>query len=193
MADGARIEIYVKEVTDALERILGKNYRLYRGMRKLVRSSLMEGKRYVVAGARGSIPNDPRKSYRAISVTTYKKILGGNINILTRYRRSGKQTAYVPVRKLRAGQRGGNRMPRSKNTERIDGYGGIDRGFILRFNNSGTTGRFTKNTKSYRGSIRGRGWFEPSARTGLEHARKVLTDYIEQVTVELWGGKARKE
>lgn len=193
MADGARIEVDVKDVTGALDRIMGKNIRLYRGMRKLIRSALMEGKRYVVAGARGAIPNDPRKAYRAVSVTTYREVFGGNINILTRYRRAGKPTTYVPVRKLRAGQRGGNRLTRSKDTERIDGYGGSDRGFILRFNNSGTTGRFTKvRGEWYRGSIRGRGWFEPSARTGLEHAQKVMLGYIEQITSELWDGKVYK-
>ena len=84
---------------------------------------------------------DPRGARHAVRRVIYRKILGGNINILDG-KNSGSTTSYEPPRKLRPGQRGGNRMIRSNDTQKRMSYGPLQRGFILRFVNSGTHPRY---------------------------------------------------
>lgn len=145
---------------------------------------------------------DPRQTRRAIRTTVYEKILGGNINILTGKKAHGGGS-YEPPRTLTPGQRGGNRRPRSERTKQIMGYGPLDRGFILRFVNSGTKTRvigFRNTQKSNRskyearvyrisrgdkartgnrGSIAPRNWFMQSAESALGNAAQMIADLIE--------------
>ena len=79
------------------------------------------------------LKNDPRQAYKAVKSAVYKRILGGNISILNRKRRSGATAPLSP-----AGR------PRSQRTEQLMSYYGVDRGFILRFLNSGTGQRAVK-------------------------------------------------
>ena len=134
----------------------------------------------------------------------YDKILGGNVNILNSRRAHGV-TSYVPTRKLDANpkQRGGNRVKRSPRTQQIMNYEGRDRGFILRFVNSGTKTRVIgfRNTQKgnrskyesrvtrisrgmkagtgNRGSIAPRNWFMSSAESALGAAAQTIAELIE--------------
>lgn len=141
---------------------------------------------------------DPRGAAKSVRRSVYKKILGGNVNILDR-RSAGNRSSYEAPRKLRAGQRGGNRMLRSQRTEDILHYGPVDRGFILRMVNSGTNPRYANgrngtwkngNNKTffklqeegdyYRGSISPRNFFGPSAEKELQVALDNLVKMIDQ-------------
>ena len=172
-------------------------------MRKVVqqhiREALFAARREVMEAFPAE--DDPRRSRRAIRTTVYEKILGGNINILTGKKAHGGGN-YEPPRTLMPGQRGGNRRPRSGRTKQIMGYGPLDRGFVLRFVNSGTKTRVigfrntVKANKSMyekrvtsisrgnkagtgnRGSIAPRNWFMSSAESALGNAAQVIADLI---------------
>ena len=60
----------------------------------------------------------------------------------------------------------------------MDGYVGKDRGFILRFVNSGTVGRQTRHGN--RGSIAARNWLATSGQRELEAAADRLSVIIDQ-------------
>ena len=145
---------------------------------------------------------DPRQSRRSIRTTVYDKILGGNINILTGKTAHGGG-GYEPPRTLDPTKRGGNRRKRSERTKQIMGYGPLDRGFILRFVNSGTktrvigfrntvkanrsayekrVTRISRGEKSHtgnRGAIAARNWFMQSAESALGNAAQTIADLIE--------------
>lgn len=85
---------------------------------------------------------DPRGTAHAVKRYIAGKYLGGVVSILNgRSAKGGTANTYEPPRKLRPGQRGGNRRPRSSRTQQILNYGPSDRDFILRFVNSGTKQR----------------------------------------------------
>lgn len=151
--------------------------------------------------------SDPRGTARAIRTSVYKKILGGNINILQSRKAHGGTNGYEPPRKLVPGQRGGNRMARSPRTKQIQQYPPLDRGFILRFVNSGTDdryaghGRMPKSKSQYdregwimkyggrgfRGSIAGRNWFANAAENELAGAANNLANIIAEETAKIIG------
>ena len=173
-------------------------------MRKVIqqhiREALFEARREVMS--RFPAESDPRHSRRSIRTSVYEKILGGNINILTGKTAHGGG-GYEPPRTLTPGQRGGNRRLRSDRTKQIMNYGPLDRGFILRFVNSGTKTRVigfrntqkgnrakydravTKINRGYkvgtgnRGSIAPRNWFMSSAESALGNAAQTIADLIE--------------
>ena len=172
-------------------------------MRKVIqqhiREALFEARRDVMAAFPAE--HDPREARRAIRTSVYDKVLGGNINILTGKKAHGTNS-YEPQRTLVAGQRGGNRRKRSLRTQQIMSYAPLDRGFILRFVNSGTKTRVIgfRNTQKgnrdrynarvtrihrgekahtgNRGSIAPRNWFMPSAESSLGNAAQNIADMI---------------
>jgi hypothetical protein len=143
--------------------------------------------------------NDPRSAARAIRTSVYRKILGGNMNILNGKKTHGTNN-YEPPRTLRPGQRGGNRRPRSARTNTVMHYSGEDRGFILRFVNSGTKQRAIERMMEFkkagggskfkwvsdasqygnRGSISARGFFRSGAEPRLQRAVEYLADLIDE-------------
>ena len=173
-------------------------------MRKVIqqhiREALFEARRDVMAAFPAE--HDPRESRRAIRTSVYDKVLGGNINILTGKKAHGTNS-YEPQRTLVAGQRGGNRRKRSLRTQQIMSYAPLDRGFILRFVNSGTKTRVIgfRNTQKgnrskyesrvtrisrgmkagtgNRGSIAPRNWFMSSAESALGNAAANIAEMIE--------------
>ena len=173
-------------------------------MRKVIQQHIREALFAARKDVMAAFPaeSDPRKSRRAIRTTVDEKILGGNINILTGKKAHGGGS-YEPPRTLASGQRGGNRRQRSERTKQIMGYGPLDRGFILRFVNSGTKTRvigFRNTQKSNRskyearvyrisrgdkartgnrGSIAARNWFMQSAESALGNAAQTIADLIE--------------
>jgi hypothetical protein len=113
----------------------------------------------------------------------YKKILGGNVNILNMRKKAGKPTNYEPPRKLQPHQRGGNRVPRSTRTNTVMHYGPHDRQWILRFINSGT-GERTAGTRGgrlsgNRGSIAARNFFRGAGERALAQAADNLATLID--------------
>ena len=173
-------------------------------MRKVIqqhiREALFEARRDVMAAFPAE--SDPRDARRAIRTSVYDKVLGGNINILTGKKAHGTNN-YEPQRTLTPGQRGGNRRKRSQRTQQVMSYAPLDRGFILRFVNSGTKtrvigfrntvkgnrtryenrvyriGRGDTSRTGNRGSIAPRNWFMPAAEKALQMAMQRISEMIE--------------
>ena len=130
----------LQELSQKLDRLLLSNPDMEKKVQTIIGKALSKAKKHVSAAVAAKIENDPRQAYKAVRRTVYRRILGGNINILAR-KRAGSASNYTPTRTLKSGQRGGNRMARNERTMRMESYGGEDRGFILRFLDSGTKGR----------------------------------------------------
>lgn len=105
---------------------------------------------------------DPRMMRRAVQSTIYKKVIGGNVNILDPRKREGKS---ITVRYTKGGQTG---RPRSRSvsqrTRQINSYYGKDRAFILRMINTG---------KNMRGHARRKGFFDRTAGLMKTAAREI--------------------
>lgn len=164
-----------------------------------IREALFEARRDVMASS--PMESDPREAIKSIRTSVYKKVLGGNINILNGKKAHGSNS-YEPPRTLTPGQRGGNRRKRSERTRQIMGYAPLDRGFILRFVNSGTKTRvigfrntLKGNRSRYdslatrihsgetsrtgnRGSIAARNWFMQSAESAMANAAANIAEII---------------
>ena len=139
----------LQEQMQQLDRLLASNPAMEKRMQKVIGNVLNKAKKRMQDELHGdpALSNDPRNAYKAVRKAVYRRILGGNVNILRKKRR-GAETSYQPTRTLKAGQRGGNRMLRSERTHRMDSYDASDRGFILRFLNSGTKTRQWRGFRS---------------------------------------------
>lgn len=184
-------------------------------MRKVIQQHIREALRDARREVMQAFPaeSDPRQSRRAIRTTVYQKILGGNINILTGRKVHGTVSSYEPPRTLQPGQRGGNRRPRGARTKQIMEYGPLDRGFVLRFVNSGTRTRaigFRNSQRSNRsryesvvtrihsgettgtgnrGAIAPRNWFMPAAESNLGTAAAVIAELISIEAAAITNGE----
>ena len=173
----------VVEQSRVLEQALSTNPKTQKALQKLVQQVLKEARKQVVSATRGALDSDPRGAAHSIRRTVYKKLLGGNLNILNMRKRAGKPTNYEPPRTLRPHQRGGNRVPRGTRTNTVMHYGPHDRGWILRMVDSGTDvrtagsrgGRLTGN----RGAIAPRHFFGPAATRSLMQAADNLAQLID--------------
>ena len=154
-------------------------------IRKIIREELKDTAKRLREDARYEMNEDPRKAYRAVKSTVYRKILGGNVSILNP-KRAGQRYQLIRDRKLDRNpyQRGGNRRPRSARTDQVDSYFGRDRAFILRFISSGTDVRQTKY--GTRGSIAPRNWFPNMAPHEIELAAGNLAEVIEEELAEAY-------
>jgi hypothetical protein len=189
----------VLEQKQVLEQALSTNPKTQKALQKLIRKALMQARSELSDYIKTKLANDdPRGAARAVRTSVYKKILGGNINILNS-RRSHGTNSYEPPRTLRPGQRGGNRRPRSKRTNTVMHYAGEDRQFILRFVDSGTKQRaierltevkrasgsskfkWVQDASKYgnRGSIAARNFFKTGAEPRLIRATEYLADLID--------------
>jgi hypothetical protein len=155
--------------------------------------------------ARTAVENDPRGAYKAVRSAVYRRILGGQVNILQK-RKAGTPTNYQkPLKGLP--KRGGNRWGRSERTKQLEGYQGSDRGFVLRFLNAGTSDRFirsytdrsgqrhdlgsasTQNIKTraleaFRGNISARNWFGSASQKALENASLQMQELIDRIIAQ---------
>jgi hypothetical protein len=142
---------------------------------------------------------DPHESAKAVKRYVARKYLGGVVSILDG-KQSGGTSSYEPPRKVYpgpGGQRGGNRMLRSQRTQDIMSYAGVDRGFILRFVNSGTNPRYAAGRNGfwkgsgnktfsrlqeegtyYRGSIAPRNFFGTAGAREMQMAVENLSKVI---------------
>ena len=174
-------EAVIVEQQKALEAALSTNPKTEAVLRKIIRKYVLEARKEVVQDITFK-HGDPRGARQAVKTSVYKKVLGANINILNGRKAHGTNS-YEPPRKLRPGQRGGNRVPRGADTNRRMHYGPHDRGFILRFLNSGTDDR-TAGTRGgrlsgNRGSIAARNFFRPLGDRALGVMRDNLERAIE--------------
>ena len=173
----------------ALEAMLVSNPDTAAAMRKLISQEVSKARAAVAQAASGALKNDPREAWKAVRRSVYKSILGGQVNILNQKGAASGSNGYRPARKLDSNphQRGGNRRKRSAETDRIDGYVGKDRGFILRFVNSGTAERQTRYGR--RGSITARNWFPNIGQRELEAAAERLAVEIDRELVRIMENK----
>lgn len=173
----------------ALEAMLVSNPDTAAAMRKLISQEVSKARAAVAQAASGALKNDPREAWKAVRRSVYKSILGGQVNILNQKGGASGNNGYRPARKLDSNphQRGGNRRKRSAETDRIDGYVGKDRGFILRFVNSGTAERQTRYGR--RGSITARNWFPNIGQRELEAAAERLAVEIDRELVRIMENK----
>lgn len=191
----------IVEQRAVLERALSTNPKTQAALRKLINRVLKDAREQVVNSIRFK-NGDPRGARAAVRRTTYKKILGANLNIYNS-RKAGQQTSYEPPRN--PSPRGGNRRPRSARTNTIMHYGPHDRGWILRFINSGVSDRKiafkndphradvnrgsrggdvskygkTVNT-GRRGNIAPRNFFGAAADSALARAADALANLIDE-------------
>ena len=181
----------VLEQQQILEKALSTNPKTQKALQKLIAKVIKEARAQVVRSEKFK-NGDPRGARNAVRTAIYKKILGANINIYNSRKAHGT-TSYQPPRKGVNG-RGGNRRPRSGRTAQIMSYSGLDRGFILRWQNDGTTDRninFTSRSgrkedkwnkhpnTGNRGHISARHWFIPSATAALSRATDTLANLID--------------
>ena len=146
-------------------------------VRTVIRKVLKEARGKISQDAASYIQYDPRKAARAVKHTVYKTLFGGNVSILAK-RKAGPKYELIRAKKLQPGQVGGNRRPRVEANNRLDQYYGSDRGFVLRFLESGTINRQTRYGN--RGSIRATNWFGHVAAWHMEDAAKQVADAINE-------------
>lgn len=179
---------FEKRLREAIRKVLGE-----------VRAALQKD-----AQTGFQMKSDPRKAYKAVRYAVYKRLLGGQVNILDP--RRVQKMAYNPPRKLQPKQRGGNRMKRSPRTQDLLEYYGGSRAFVLRFLNAGTEPRYNaapdekgaarRNGKTeeerfrfianhegrrYRGAIGTRNWFGPRSQRELQNAAIRIQEIIDRV------------
>ena len=185
----------ILEQQKVLEAALSTNPKTQKALQKLIRKALMEVRPELVSAARGAMGSDPRGAAQGIRTSVYKKILGGNINILNMRKKAGKPTAYEPPRKLQPHQRGGNRVPRGKRTDTVMHYGPHDRQWILRFVNSGTSDRMAGTRggrlSGSRGSIAPRNFFRGAGERALAQAADNLATLIDTELADILNKKKK--
>lgn len=179
------------ELSKKLDRLQARDSQMEQRITKIIREAIKAARSMVTADAKGAVGNDPRHAYKAVRSMVYKRILGGNISILQKRKAGSGKSGYEPPRTLRPGQRGGNRVPRSARTQQMMDYEGSDRGFILRFLNSGTGQRTagTRNGRLHgnRGSIAARNWFPSSGQRAMNAAAQYIIDEIDRLIAEEFG------
>jgi hypothetical protein len=205
MADSGTIEIKgLDERIKQLGEASTKNPMMRKRINEVIRTALMEVRKKLQNEAKSGLDmqSDPRKAYKAVRMAVYRRIFGGQVNIL-QSRKAGAGHFYTPPRKGTSDPkgRGGNRRPRSQRTIDLMTYQGVDRGFILRFLNQGTTTRnithltevkradgtskfrFTSNGCKYgnRGSIAARNWFGNASLRELERQASNLDAMIDNI------------
>jgi hypothetical protein len=178
---------------EVLEAALSTNPKTQKALQKLINKALSEVRPEVVSRIRNSLNTDPREAARSVRRITYRKILGGDLNIRNKKRKAGQMNSYEPPRKLQPHQRGGNRVPRSQRTNQVMHYGPSDRGWILRIVNSGTAERMagTRNGRlsGNRGSIAARDFFRGAAEPALMRAVDNLAVMIDNELVKMLNTK----
>lgn len=199
--DAFTIEGYDEQLKQ-LKRMMTDDPTFRRRINDVLRQVLNEARKAISNDAKAVVTNDPRHAYKAVRSAVYKRILGGQVNILQK-RKAGSPGNYQKPRKGLP-KRGGNRWGRSQRTKDLEGYEGADRGFILRFLNAGTADRGivsytdsggtrhslgsassqnikTKAPTGNRGAIRPRNWFGSASHTALEKASVQLQELIDRI------------
>lgn len=221
MANGQLVVEGLDETLRKIDQMSTKHPNMDKVLKKITRKALQKVARMTRSDAKGIVgkgyPNsggDPREAYRAVKSMVYKRILGGNVSILSK-RKHGNSAATLPknggtVIDKHGQHRGGNKRKRSPKTENVMRYWGADRAFILRFLNAGTKKRHisTRNNKNVnrfvgrghtsaslnskrngnRGSIIARNWFGNSSMENMEEVMLQIHIELEELISEMWEG-----
>ena len=188
MADNIQVELneqLIEQQNRAFGRLMATDKETRKRIQKIIREELKDVAKRLREDAKYEMKEDPRKAFRAVKSSVYRRILGGNVSILNP-KRAGARYQLIRERKLDMNpyQRGGNRRPRSARTEQVDSYFGKDRAFILRFVSSGTAARKTRYGN--RGSIVARNWFQNMAPHEMDLAAGNLAAVIEEELAEAY-------
>ena len=181
-----------------IEQLKTTNPGFEKRLRGVIRKVLGEARANLQKDAQSGLQmqSDPRKAYKAVRFAVYKRLFGGQVNIL----QSSKTVKgnYAPTPKGLP-SRGGNRRTRSQRTQDLMDYEGISRGFVLRFLNAGTDARYAgygRNGKTqadkdrfvlrtggrgFRGSIAARNWFGGASHAQLERAAGAIQTIIDRI------------
>ena len=181
-ADTIRVEVnedLIEQHRRAMARLLVSDPETRKRLKAVIRKEIKNARNKTASDVRNSLENDPRSAYRAVKHAVYKSVLGGNVSILAA-RKAGVRYRLLVPRKLdeNPNQRGGNRIPRSPRTEALETYFGKDRGFVLRFLNSGTEERHTRFGN--RRSIAARYIFERTAPWHMDQAAEAIAKAFEE-------------
>lgn len=186
-----------------LERMMTSNPETRKAIQELIRETMWEARNATAHEVQGIIGNKGQ-SARSIRNIVFKKILGGNVNILNKKRGEAKWRVTQPKRKVDANPHmwGGNRRKRGFITIRNQGYEPTARGFILRFLNDGTNQRFIGGRNKYKSNTEylnriesGRGnrgriirgdFFERIARQQLGDAAEKLSKMVEEEIAKIY-------
>lgn len=187
---------YFENQQDVLKALTAVDSNFHKRLRELIYQELKASRNAIAEGIKFN-NGDPRGTRHSVKRYIAGKYLGGVVSIMDG-KRSGTTNNYEAPRKLRAGQWGGNRIIRSQRTHDILHYGPQDRGFILRFVNSGTAPRYAagrnvsgKGNRSaffkmqkegdwYRGSIAPRDFFATLGRPEMERAVRNLGQMVDE-------------
>ena len=160
MADISKIEVDgLIELKARLERLIHFDPSLEQRVQKVIDQSLVAVRRGVIADATSAMKSDPNEAAKAVRRSVYKKILGGQVNILQK-RKAGNLRELPDSNAKQYWRRRGYVTGMNKR------YQKSDRGFILRFANAGTKDRVSPtmdNHPMYRKSTMER----PAHRPGL--------------------------
>lgn len=183
-----------------IEQLKTTNPGFEKRLREVIRKVLKEARNELSNQAKDGLgmKSDPRQAYKAVRYAVYKRIFGGQVNIL-QSRKAHSPNSYEPPRTLQPTKRGGNRRPRSKRTDNVIHYNGLDRGFILRFLNNGMTKTnprvidFTANDRrkvdkwnkhpntGNRGAIAPRNWFGHKSLEEFQSITHSMQQIIDEV------------
>lgn len=185
MADSSTVEIKgIEERIRQMGEASTKNPEMRRRINEVIRQTLAAVRKKLQGEAQAGLQmeSDPRKAYKAVRMAVYRRIFGGQVNILQN-RKAGTLRFYAPPRKGTSDPfgRGGNRIKRVQGgrTETMMSYQGNDRGFVLRFLNQGTDDRKTRYGN--RGRIVARNWFGDASKTEMERAAGDLDKVIDNI------------
>lgn len=192
--DGIHVEVnerLIEEHRRAMARLLVSNPETRKQLKAVIRAEIKNARNKISSDVHSNLNNDPRKAYRAVKYSIYKKVLGGNTSILSS-RRAGARYLLIRPRKLdeNPNQPGGNRVPRSARTEALETYFGKDRGFVLRFLNGGTVERETR--LGNRGYISPRYVFEGSAPGRMSTAAEAISNAFASVFEEVYNEEMKQ-
>lgn len=148
-----------------LERMMTDNPETREAIQRLIRETLWEARNATAHDISG-IVGGRGQSWRAVRNVVFQKILGGNINILNKTRGTAAWKIIQKTRKVEQNphMRGGNRRRRSLRSAMVEGYEPTARGFILRFQDSGTRQRFIGGRNSSGRGDNGLRWGRMKAR-----------------------------
>lgn len=197
--DGIHVEVnerLIEEHRRAMARLLVSDPETRKQLKAVIRAEIKNARNKISSDIHGNLDNDPRKAYRAVKYSIYKKVLGGNTSILSS-RRAGARYLLIRPRKLDENphQPGGNRVPRSPDAERMETYFGKDRGFVLRFLNAGVkdNGTVDRETRlGKRGVISPRYVFEGSAPGRMSAAAEAISNAFAGVFEEVYNEEMKQ-
>lgn len=132
----------IVEMQERIERLMHFDPSFEKRIQKVIDATLVAVRKGVIKDAADVMKSDPRGAARAVRRSVYKRILGGQVNILKK-RRAGKMGELPDADSKQHWRRRGYK------TGQMSRYLGSDRGFILRFLNKGTVHRGSKTIDNH--------------------------------------------